>query len=115
MKFRKINNVGSSVVEHPLMVWWVNQLIPHGGPLSYFLFQPILHDWCVKGHGIYPVCGMVHIKEPLLLIRKLQVWIELNPLRDHGTGNKDMYNPPDIDGSVQLLVVVGELVDTLYN
>ena len=34
-------------------------------------FQPVLHDWCNKGHGMsYPVCGMVYIKEPLLLIRK---------------------------------------------
>ena len=33
-----------------------------GGPF-------VLHDWCNKGHGMcYPVCGMVHIKEPLLLI-----------------------------------------------
>ena len=40
-------------------------------PLSYYSFQPVLHDWCNKGHGMcYPVCGMVHIKEPLLLIRK---------------------------------------------
>ena len=40
-------------------------------PLSYFLFQPVLHDWCNQGHGMcYPVCGMVHIKEPLLLIGK---------------------------------------------
>ena len=40
-------------------------------PLSYFLIQPVLHDWCNKGHGMcYPVCGMVHIKEPLLLIDK---------------------------------------------
>ena len=40
-------------------------------PLSYFLFQPVLHDWCNKGRGMrYPVCGMVHVKEPLLLIRK---------------------------------------------
>ena len=39
-------------------------------PLSYFLFHPVLHDWFNKGHGMcYPVCGMVHIKEPLLLIR----------------------------------------------
>ena len=37
-------------------------------PLSYFSFQPVLHD---KGRGMcYPVCGMVHIKEPLLLIDK---------------------------------------------
>ena len=40
-------------------------------PLSYFSFQPVLHDWCNKGCGMcYPVCGMVHIKEPLLLIEK---------------------------------------------
>ena len=38
---------------------------------SYFSFQPVLHDWCNKGCGMcYPVCGMMHIKEPLLLIRK---------------------------------------------
>ena len=38
---------------------------------SYFLFQPVRHDWCNKGHGMcYPVCGMVHIKEPLLLIEE---------------------------------------------
>ena len=37
-------------------------------PLSYFSFQPVFHDWCNKGRDVcYPVCGMVHIKEPLLL------------------------------------------------
>ena len=41
---------------------------------SYFLFQPVLHDWCNKGRGMcYPVCGMVHIKEPLLLIDKVSL------------------------------------------
>ena len=40
-------------------------------PLSYFYFQPVLHGWCNKGCGMcYPVCGMMHIKEPLLLIGK---------------------------------------------
>ena len=40
-------------------------------PLSYFSFRPVLHDWCNKDHGMcYPVCGMMHIKEPLLLIGK---------------------------------------------
>ena len=40
-------------------------------PLSYFSFQPVLHNWCNKGCGMcYLVCRMVHIKEPLLLIRK---------------------------------------------
>ena len=29
------------------------------------------NDWCNKGCGMYyPVCGMMHIKEPLLLIGK---------------------------------------------
>ena len=33
--------------------------------------EPVLHDWCNKGRGMcYPVCGMGHIKEPLLLIDK---------------------------------------------
>ena len=31
-----------------------------GGPI-----EPVLQDWCN-----YPVCGMMHIKEPLLLIVK---------------------------------------------
>ena len=40
-------------------------------PLSRFSFQPVLHNWCNKGHGMYyPVYGIVHIKEPLLLIGK---------------------------------------------
>ena len=88
--------MSSSVVERWLMVHLVKS-IPHGNPLSwsemylhgkksdhswcdgssdrsfmvdpmsYFLFQPVLHDWINKGCGMcYPVCGMVHIKEPLL-------------------------------------------------
>ena len=54
------------------MVRWVVGSILHGvDPLSYFSSQPVLHDWCNKGRGMcYPVCGMVHIKEPLLLIVK---------------------------------------------
>ena len=39
--------------------------------LFIFSLQPVLHDWCNKGSGVcYPVCGMMHIKEPLLLIGK---------------------------------------------
>ena len=62
----------SSEIERSLMVRWVVGSILHGvDPLSYFSFQPVLHDWCNKGRGMcYPVCGMVHIKEPLLLIDK---------------------------------------------
>ena len=41
-------------------------------PLSYFSFQPVLHDWCNKGCGMcYLVCRMVYIKDPLLLIEKI--------------------------------------------
>ena len=48
----------------------VNSITVH--PLSYFSFQPVLHDWCNKGRGMCnSVCGMVHIKEPLLLIGKI--------------------------------------------
>ena len=37
--------------------------------LSYFSFQPVFHDWCNKDRGMcYPVCGMMHIKEPLLVL-----------------------------------------------
>ena len=36
-------------------------------PLSNLSFN----DWCNKGRGMcYPVCGMMHIKEHLLLIGK---------------------------------------------
>ena len=54
------------------MVRWVVGSILHGvDPFSYFSFQPVLHDWCNKDRGMcYHVCGMVHIKEPLLLINK---------------------------------------------
>ena len=48
------------------IVW----LILHGAPTE-LLFQPVLHEWYNKGCCVcYPVCGMVPIKELLLLIRK---------------------------------------------
>ena len=54
------------------MVRWVVGSILHGvDPLSYFSFKPVVHDWCKKCCGMYyPVCGMMHIKETLLLIVK---------------------------------------------
>ena len=40
-------------------------------PLSYFSFQTELSNWCNRGCGMcYPLCGAMHIKDPLLLIRK---------------------------------------------
>ena len=54
------------MVERLLMVRW--DIVE---TLSYFSFYPVLHDWCNKGRGKrYHVCGMVHIKDPLLLIAK---------------------------------------------
>ena len=39
--------------------------------LSYFSFQPVLHDMNNKGHRMcYPVCGMLHIKDLLVVIEK---------------------------------------------
>ena len=35
-------------------------------------FCSVVPDWCNKGGGMcYPVCDMVHIKEPLLLIGRI--------------------------------------------
>ena len=44
-------------------------------PLSYFSFQPVLHDLSNKGGGM-DHCGMMHIKEPLLLIEIAHVAAE---------------------------------------
>ena len=41
-------------------------------PLNYFSFQPVLQ----KGCGMYyPVCRIMHIKEPLLLIGKKVAYV----------------------------------------
>ena len=41
-------------------------------PLSFFSFHPVIHDWFNKGRGkCYPVCRIVRIKEPLLLIGRI--------------------------------------------
>ena len=59
----------------------------HGvDPLSYFSFQPVLHDWCNKGRDMcYPVCGrdvaykrtlaviserVAHVSGPLPYVRR---------------------------------------------
>ena len=49
---------------HGAMGRWVD-------PYELSLVQPVLHDWCNICRGMYyPVCGMMYIKEPLLLIGK---------------------------------------------
>ena len=66
------NSLLQNYKHHVSPAIWVVGSILHGvDPLSYFSFQPVLHDWCNKGRGMcYPVCGMAHRKEPLLLIDK---------------------------------------------
>ena len=50
---------------------WVKMLKIYRYILSYFSFQPVLHDWCNKGCGMcYTICGVVNIKETLLLNKK---------------------------------------------
>ena len=47
----------SSVVQHPLMCDGSSDRSLMVDPLSYFSFQPVLHNWGNKGHSIcYPVC-----------------------------------------------------------
>ena len=37
----------------------------------HFSFQPVPHNWFNKGCAMsYSVCGIVHIKNPLLLVAK---------------------------------------------
>ena len=48
------------MVKLPLIVQWVVGLIPHGGPI----------EKCLRSSQCCPVYGIVHIKEPLLLIGK---------------------------------------------
>ena len=67
-------HIHSKLLEHTFVIClpcsWCDGLLDRY-PLNYFSFQPVLHDWCNKGCGMCnPVCGMVHIKEPLLLIKK---------------------------------------------
>ena len=39
--------------------------------MNYFLLQPVLYNWCNKIEGMqYPICGIVFIKDLLLLTGK---------------------------------------------
>ena len=60
-------------------------------PLTYFSFQPVLHDLCDKGCGMcYPVCGMIHIKEPLLLTERVAHVVPVSFLSRYLTGMSDV-------------------------
>ena len=63
---------GSSVVRVFVHFVMGRQIDPSwGGPIELYHVPSVLHDWCNKGRGMcYLVCGMVHVKEPLLLFGK---------------------------------------------
>ena len=67
--------VGSNIV---WMDGWMNGCLmtpQHPVYIGYCVFQPVLHNWCTKGYGMnYPGCGLVHIKDLLLLIGKSSPW-----------------------------------------
>ena len=51
--------------------WVVGSILHGGGPTELFLVPASAPRLVKQSRGIcYPVCGMVHIKEPLLLIDK---------------------------------------------
>ena len=53
------------------MMRWVVGSILHGGPIELFLIPASAPRLVHQDRGMcYPVCGMMHIKEPLLLIGK---------------------------------------------
>ena len=57
--------------ECSLMVQWFVRAILHARPIKLFLVPTSAPQLVNKSCGIcYPVCGMMHIKEPLLLIGK---------------------------------------------
>ena len=59
------------MVERSLMVRWVIRSILHGRTIVLFLVPASAPRLCNKGRGMYYlVCGMLHNKDPLLLIGK---------------------------------------------
>ena len=66
-------NIAQSVACPPLNRSVVGSILLSGHicSMSYFPFQPVLHNWLTKGRGMYcSVHGKVHIKDPLLLMEK---------------------------------------------
>ena len=66
-------DVAQSIACPPLKRSVVGSILLSGPScsLGYFPFQPVVHNWFIKGHGMYcSVYGKVHIKDPLLLIEK---------------------------------------------
>ena len=66
-------DVAQSIACPPLKRSVVGSILLSGPScsLGYFPFQPVVHNWFIKGRGMFcSVYGKVHIKDPLLLIEK---------------------------------------------
>ena len=71
LMFWQVSRHGNTLLWLYISLWKGRDFRCETSIIRYFSFQPVFHNWCNKGRGIcYPVCGMVHIKEPLLLIDK---------------------------------------------
>ena len=69
-------DVAQSIACPPLKRSVVGSILLSGPScsLGYFPFQPVVHNWFIKGRGMYCfVYGKVHIKDPLLLIEKSSI------------------------------------------
>ena len=69
----KERDVAQSIACPPLKRSVVGSILLSGPSCSLgcFPFQPVVHNWFIKGRGMYcSVYGKVHIKDPLLLIEK---------------------------------------------
>ena len=60
-----------------ILLSWVSRakisgrMFMHSAVDIYFSCQQLFHNWFNKHQGVCcPVCGMVHIKDPLLLVSK---------------------------------------------
>ena len=70
-------DVAQSIACPPLKRSVVGSILLSGPScsLGYFPFQPVVHNWFIKGRGMYcSVYGKVHIKDPLLLIEKSSLY-----------------------------------------
>ena len=71
--YRRERDVAQSIACPPLKRSVIGSILLSGPScsLGYFPFQPVVHNWFIKGRGMYcSVYGKVHIKDPLLLIEK---------------------------------------------
>ena len=71
-------DVAQSIACPPLKRSVVGSILLSGPScsLGYFPFQPVVHNWFIKGRGMYcSVYGKVHIKDPLLLIEKRVAYV----------------------------------------